>query len=110
MNFINLDRLSGLLSLAGLVVLALGIIGFHVMVYRVTFHPLANFPGPTLAAATGLYEAYYQCLKDGGGRYWVEIEEMHKRYGAILLLTRANCELHSVCFLLTTNWTSLSLP
>jgi hypothetical protein len=53
-----------------------------VVTYRLTAHPLAKFPGPKLASATGLYEAYYQCLKDGGGRYWKEIERMHRLYGA----------------------------
>lgn len=52
-----------------------------VVVYRLALHPLASFPGPKLAAATGLYETYYEVFKDGGGRYWVEIEEMHRRYG-----------------------------
>jgi hypothetical protein len=52
-----------------------------VVVYRLTLHPLASFPGPKLAAVTGLYETYYEVFKDGGGRYWVEIEEMHRKYG-----------------------------
>ncbi|KAI0850810.1 cytochrome P450 [Daldinia vernicosa] len=55
-----------------------------VVVWRLIFHPLADVPGPLLAASTGLYEAYYQCVKDGGGRYWVEIEKMHRRYGPIV--------------------------
>ncbi|XXH02844.1 hypothetical protein Hte_009232 [Hypoxylon texense] len=59
-------------------------VALSVVVYRLTLHPLARFPGPVLAASTGLYEAYYQCIKDGGGRYWVEIEKMHQRYGPIV--------------------------
>ncbi|KAI2464814.1 putative cytochrome P450 [Annulohypoxylon bovei var. microspora] len=55
-----------------------------VVLYRLTFHPLARFPGPVLAVSTGLYEAYYQCIHDGGGRYWIEIQKMHQRYGPIV--------------------------
>lgn len=52
-----------------------------IVVYRLTLHPLAKVPGPFLAAATGAYEAYFQLVKDGGGRYWVEIERLHGIYG-----------------------------
>jgi len=51
-------------------------------VYRLFFSPLAKFPGPKLAALTSLYEGYYDCLKDGGGRYWAEITRMHEEYGS----------------------------
>lgn len=52
------------------------------VVYRLTLHPLAAVPGPVLAAATGAYEAYFQLVKDGGGRYWVEIDRLHEIYGS----------------------------
>jgi hypothetical protein len=48
-------------------------------VYQCYFSPLAKFPGPKLAAATRLYEVYYDVFK--WGRYTFEIKEMHKRYG-----------------------------
>ncbi len=47
--------------------------------YRLWLGPLATFPGPKLAALTGWYETYFDCIKRG--RYWVEIERMHEQYG-----------------------------
>lgn len=63
-------------TLAG--VLALGI-------YRVFLHPLGHVPGPKLAAATSLYEFYY----DGwlGGKYYWEILELHQQYGKANAIT-----------------------
>ncbi|KAI0172707.1 hypothetical protein GGR52DRAFT_545752 [Hypoxylon sp. FL1284] len=52
-----------------------------VVLYRFALHPLARFPGPVAAASTGLYEAYYDCIKDSSGRYWVGTETTHRRYG-----------------------------
>jgi hypothetical protein len=49
-------------------------------VYRLFLGPLANFPGPKLAALTGWYETYFECWRRG--RYWVEIEQMHEKYGS----------------------------
>lgn len=49
--------------------------------YRLFLSPLAFFPGPLLAAVTGLYEGYYDCVKDGGGRYYLEVDRMHDVYG-----------------------------
>ncbi|KAI0016236.1 cytochrome P450 [Xylariomycetidae sp. FL0641] len=70
--------------LLALLALSPFIVALVVVTYRLFLHPLARFPGPRLAAATGLYEAYFQCLRDGGGRYWTEIERMHSEYGPIV--------------------------
>ena len=48
-------------------------------IYQLHFSPLAKFPGPRLAAATLWFEIYYDVFK--WGKYYVEIEKMHKQYG-----------------------------
>jgi hypothetical protein len=53
---------------------------FLVYVYRITFHPLARFPGPKLAGATFWYEFYYD-LWPNNARYLWKIKELHERYG-----------------------------
>lgn len=49
------------------------------VIYRLYFSPIARFPGPKIAAATGWYEFYYDYWKNG--KYIFEIEKMHKKYG-----------------------------
>jgi hypothetical protein len=49
------------------------------LLYRITLHPLARFPGPKFAAATHMYEFYYDAIK--GGSYIHEISKMHDVYG-----------------------------
>ncbi|KAL4908422.1 hypothetical protein BDW74DRAFT_175104 [Aspergillus multicolor] len=56
--------------------------GVLLAIYRLTLHPLARFPGPKLAAATGWYEFYYNIVKMGTFIY--KVDEMHKRYGRIV--------------------------
>ena len=56
-----------LLYLAGLVV------------YRLYFSPIAKFPGPKLAAATYLFEGYYDVVKRG--KYTFKIRDLHAEYG-----------------------------
>lgn len=58
-------------------------------IYRLYLHPLASFPGPKLAASTGLYCAYNDILSTGVIKL---LPELHKRYGPIIRL-RPN-ELH----------------
>lgn len=58
----------------GLLVYVLGLI-----LFRLFLSPLARVPGPIIAAATGWYEFYWDCLKQG--QYVFRIQEMHKKYG-----------------------------
>lgn len=61
-------------------------LGYRVLLalYNISpFHPLYKFPGPRLAAASYLYEAWYDLVKVG--RYSWEIKAMHEKYGMCLL-------------------------
>ena len=69
------------LSNYGLSLLAIAIVCYVAcgVIYRLYFSPLAKFPGPNLAAATFLFEVYYDVIKRG--KYHNEITKMHQRYG-----------------------------
>ncbi|KAL2061155.1 hypothetical protein VTL71DRAFT_7428 [Oculimacula yallundae] len=54
----------------------------YMATWRIYFSPLAKFPGPKLAAATLLYEMYYEIVK--GGQYMFIIRDMHEKYGPII--------------------------
>ena len=49
--------------------------------YRVFLHPLARFPGPTLAAITRCYEGYYDLVEKG--QYTLRIAEIHRTCGKL---------------------------
>ena len=49
------------------------------IIYRLTFHPLARFPGPKLAAATSLYGMYYDLMR--AGTLVKVLPGLHDRYG-----------------------------
>jgi hypothetical protein len=69
---------------ATLIVLLSGIaILVGLVVYRLIFSPLAVVPGPNIAALTGWYEFYWDCLKSG--KYMFVVEEMHRKYGMVLV-------------------------
>lgn len=48
-----------------------------ICVYRVHFHPLAAYPGPTLAKITNLYSAYHAWKGD----IHIDMWRCHEKYG-----------------------------
>ncbi|KAF1963154.1 cytochrome P450 [Byssothecium circinans] len=52
------------------------------IIYRLFFSPLAKFPGPKIAAATGYYEFYHDYF--GKGQYVKVIKSLHDKYGPII--------------------------
>ncbi|KAF6747677.1 cytochrome P450 [Ephemerocybe angulata] len=50
--------------------------------YRLFFHPLSRFPGPSLAAVTDGYAAWYEVVKKGEIVH--ELDRLHKVYGPIV--------------------------
>ncbi|KAI1458819.1 hypothetical protein F4805DRAFT_474078 [Annulohypoxylon moriforme] len=58
---------------------------FALVLYRLFLHPLAGFPGSKIAAATVLYEFYYDAIKTG--QYTFKIQEMHEKYGPIIRIS-----------------------
>ena len=50
-----------------------------VVIRRLYFSPLSNFPGPKLAAATLWYEFFWDVVNPGF-MIW-RIQDMHRKYG-----------------------------
>lgn len=79
LNSIALERLLSPSALLGFTGVWLGY-RVALALYNVSpFHPLSKFPGPKIAAASYIYEAYYDWILMG--RYGRRIEKMHEQYG-----------------------------
>ena len=48
-------------------------------IYRLCLSPIAEFPGPKLAALSLWYEFYHDVVR--GGQYCFKINELHDQYG-----------------------------
>ena len=55
--------------------------GIALVIYRLTLHPLACFPGPKLTTATKWWEFYLDVVKGEGGGFTYEVDRMHEEHG-----------------------------
>ncbi len=55
-----------------------------IALYRITLHPLAQVPGPKLAAVSLLFQTYYS-TRNGQSRFYKQVELLHKQYGTYCL-------------------------
>ncbi|KAI0391296.1 cytochrome P450 [Xylariaceae sp. FL0594] len=77
-------RSASWLRLAIKIILTLACVGYLTCLwfYRLWLHPLSKVPGPKLAAITYLPEIYHDVIR--GGKFFIAIDEMHKKYGPIV--------------------------
>ncbi|KAJ5578592.1 uncharacterized protein N7459_007556 [Penicillium hispanicum] len=59
-------------------------------------HPLSKFPGPKLAAATFLYEGWFDLIR--GGRYTHEIKRLHETYGPVVRINPEELHFNDIAF------------
>ncbi|KAJ2902832.1 glycosyl hydrolase family 31 [Zalerion maritima] len=74
---VDIDQATFVLASASLFLLY----GTVLITYRRFFHPISHIPGPWLAT-TRLYKYYYDGML--GGRFYHEMERLHKIYGPVL--------------------------
>lgn len=85
------------LSAVGWLLVASTLFAIFKAIQRLWFHPLAKVPGPWYAAVSTLYEFWWDGPK--AGRYWVKIEEMHKKYGPIVRINPWEVHINDPAFM-----------
>ncbi|KAK8153209.1 putative cytochrome P450 [Phyllosticta citribraziliensis] len=77
---------------------ALVVLGYVVskIVYRLVFHPLASVPGNKIAAATLLYEFFWDAIM--GGKYVFRIAEMHEKHGPVVRISPREVHINDPAF------------
>ncbi|KAJ5771747.1 hypothetical protein N7520_002276 [Penicillium odoratum] len=68
-----------------IILCAIGLVTYVTLgvIYRIYLHPISHFPGPKLAAATHLYEFWF----NRRGDFLWEIKRLHGQYGPIVRIT-----------------------
>ncbi|RFU31543.1 hypothetical protein B7463_g4834, partial [Scytalidium lignicola] len=77
-SFLKNGRLSASSAIA-VVTLCLFVWISAVGIYRLTFHPLARYPGPLLARLTAFYDTYHAWKGDRHLEFW----RCHEKYGPV---------------------------
>jgi hypothetical protein len=91
------------MAFAASIVLLLGYL-IGLAFYRLYLSPLAQFPGPKLAALSQWYEFYYDVVCPG--QFIFQIQRMHKKYGTktpfldghiiLIEISRSNCSHYAI--------------
>jgi hypothetical protein len=70
--------------------IAAGYAGYTIyhLLYNLFWHPLASFPGPTIAAVTPLYKAYIDLVAKSS--FVHTLEKLHAQYGKRLAIAWRN--------------------
>ncbi|KAF4997554.1 hypothetical protein FGRMN_3759 [Fusarium graminum] len=53
-----------------------------IVIYRLTFHPLAKFPGPFLCRTSWFYQVYFEAFLSG--RMLERLPALHEKYGPVV--------------------------
>ncbi|KAI0143700.1 cytochrome P450 [Xylariaceae sp. FL1272] len=80
-------------------VVSFTLIPLTITIYRITLHPLAQFPGPKFAAITRYYEGYYDVVKNG--QYTHKIARLHENYGPIVRISPQELHVNDPSFFST---------